>query len=571
MIRNLLKADITNNSLINLKSYLAKPFVANLLIFLALVLLTIAFLYPVATNLDKLNWGDGRLIAWAHEWNYQYFDSLFTHQNLSYFDANIFYPNKQTLLYSDNFLTTSIISYPLFKLTNNIALVINLLTLVSFFLMSLAGFLIGKHFTKSNLAGLVSAIVIGFCPYRLTNVSHFQIISTFWIPFMFWYYLKYSDSPKKIYLVLIGLCLTLQGLSSWYHLIFIYGFLALLVLIDIFRKKISKRKFILICLTVVLSILPIIPIAIQYLQFSKQTGVTYSIDDVITYSADIEGYIQPYQQSHLGKFEMSLYHGSYTRLGDNINSIGFGVILISAIGIFLIQKSKKGKIKIQINPEILPYLYISIIFFTLSLGPKLYLHELPTNITLPYKFVFEFIPQMRFIRNADRYSSIVWVCIGVFVAVGVKNLLLFKNKLSKIILILLIILIFFEYFPSLLTADSFGFRKQIDRPLFHQIETMDDVKAIAILPLPEHPANNTEFMLDSMVYKKPIFNGYSGYEPPSYSLSKDKLKTLDDTAIMYLQNLGITHLLVYPGIEIKTQKILEIKSEDNIRFYKIIN
>ncbi len=75
------------------------------------VVLTLLFTYPISTAPDTyLNeLADVRLVTWMLAWNAH----AFITDPLHIFDANIFFPNKGTLAYSEAFLAPSLFVAPL--------------------------------------------------------------------------------------------------------------------------------------------------------------------------------------------------------------------------------------------------------------------------------------------------------------------------------------------------------------------------------------------------------------------------------------------------------------------------
>lgn len=70
---------------------------------------TLIITYPLALNLGNLitGLGDELLISWIMSWNIH---SLINNP-LNIFNANIFYPYKGTLSFSDAFFTSSLIAF----------------------------------------------------------------------------------------------------------------------------------------------------------------------------------------------------------------------------------------------------------------------------------------------------------------------------------------------------------------------------------------------------------------------------------------------------------------------------
>src|SRR2546428_13705917 len=78
--------------------------------------------------------GDSRLIIWTLAWDNH---ALLDHVP-SLFDANIFYPAKDALAYSEHLFGISLFTLPVYALTRNPVLAYNLVWLLSFLLSAAA-------------------------------------------------------------------------------------------------------------------------------------------------------------------------------------------------------------------------------------------------------------------------------------------------------------------------------------------------------------------------------------------------------------------------------------------------
>ena len=93
-------------------------------------LLTMAFAYPLSLRPHRslpADDPDSHLYMWTLAWDAH----AFSHQPLSIFDANIFYPNRDTLAYSENLIGSAIFSAPVLWLTGNPILAVNFVSLLS--------------------------------------------------------------------------------------------------------------------------------------------------------------------------------------------------------------------------------------------------------------------------------------------------------------------------------------------------------------------------------------------------------------------------------------------------------
>lgn len=129
-------------------------------VLLALSLLVAAVTWPQA-HLDAVpDLGDPLFSIWRLSWVAH---QLPRHPT-ALFDANIFYPERRTLAYSDSMLVPGLITAPFFWLGVNRVLVYNLLFLSAFVVSGATMSLLVRALTKRRDAAIVAAVVFMFCP-----------------------------------------------------------------------------------------------------------------------------------------------------------------------------------------------------------------------------------------------------------------------------------------------------------------------------------------------------------------------------------------------------------------------
>ena len=91
------------------------------------------------------------------------------------FDANIFYPERHTLAYSDAMLVPALAAAPLFWAGLHPVHIYTLVLLAAFALSDAAMCALVGSLTGSRGAGVVAGILFAFCPYRFDHYSHLEL------------------------------------------------------------------------------------------------------------------------------------------------------------------------------------------------------------------------------------------------------------------------------------------------------------------------------------------------------------------------------------------------------------
>jgi hypothetical protein len=175
--------------------------------------LTFLLAYPLSRHPGTrvlANGADPNLFMWSLGWD----THAFTHQPFSIFDANIFYPQRHTLAYSENFIGSAFFAAPILWLTGNLVLATNLVALMSCVLCGLGGFVLARKLRLSVPAAVVTGIVFGFSPPRFFRIEQLHLATIQWVPFCLAYLHAYLDTGRRRDLHLAVGFFSLQALTS---------------------------------------------------------------------------------------------------------------------------------------------------------------------------------------------------------------------------------------------------------------------------------------------------------------------------------------------------------------------
>ena len=191
-------------------------------------LLTILLAYPLSVTAGRHLIGTGNddmLIMWILAWNTH---ALVT-QPLSIFDANIFYPNANTLAYSENLIGSAFFAAPVLWLTGNPVLAVNVVALLSCVLCGLGAYVLGRRVGLSATASVLAGLIFAFSPARFLRFSQIHLTVVQWIPFTLASLHAYLDGGRRRDLLLATGFFTLQALSSGHGGVFLILSIALIL------------------------------------------------------------------------------------------------------------------------------------------------------------------------------------------------------------------------------------------------------------------------------------------------------------------------------------------------------
>lgn len=205
--------------------------------------ITIGMTWPLALVADKeIAWdmGDPVFNSWVLLWTggqvLAFLGGDFSALS-RYWHGNIFYPERLTIAYSEHIAPQMLQGLPILAATDNIVLTYNLLFLSTFVLSGLGAFLLVRELTRSPLAAFVAGLAFAFAPYRLAQMSHLQVLSSQWMPFVLYGFRRYFETGRRVPLIGGAVALVAQNLSCGYYLLFFSPFAGLYVLYEIASRR----------------------------------------------------------------------------------------------------------------------------------------------------------------------------------------------------------------------------------------------------------------------------------------------------------------------------------------------
>jgi hypothetical protein len=161
--------------------------------------------------------GDGLFSIWVVAWVSHALTTSPTHL----FDANIFYPEKDTLAYSEANVGAGALGVPVWIATHNPYATHNSVVLMAFVLSFVAMYLLARQLVGPGTPALVAAILFAFCPYAFTHTANIQLLLTAGLPGALAAMHRLVERPGPWPATALGLILFAQAISCGY-----YGILA---------------------------------------------------------------------------------------------------------------------------------------------------------------------------------------------------------------------------------------------------------------------------------------------------------------------------------------------------------
>jgi hypothetical protein len=506
---------------------------------LLFLVLTILLAYPLTAH------PAGRLLAagpdpdlfmWTLAWDVH----AFTEQPLAIFDANIYYPERHTLAYSENLLGSAVVAAPVLWLTDNPVLALNIVALFSCVLCGLGAYVLARRIGVGPAGALLAGIVFAFSPPRFFRLSQLHLTTIQWMPFSLAFFHAYLDGGRPLHLRVAAACFTLQAVSSGHGAVFLtVAMVGLMVYRAAFGQPVAGLRWARdLGLAGVAALAPVFLIVFPYRTVQLEMGFRRSLENwSVTWSSFLAS------PSRLHMFLLSL--APQAHINDTAGAYlfpGYLPIVLAAAAILRIGSKSGDQSEVRRPSMTLFYGLLTLVGLWLSVGPPIGLWPL-----------VYWLPGVNFIRVPSRFTLLAMLGLAMLAGLGFDRLAAGVAPKKRIwIATLLGGLLVAEFAAIPLTTVPYRIEiPEIDRWLDRQPKPF----AIAEVPLAS-PRNlgawerrQTAYMLHSTAHWQKTVHGYSGFRPPGHVELYSQLTTFpDETSLRSLNTLGVRYVVVHSDL-----------------------
>lgn len=377
------------------------------------VLLTVITTWPVVAqvNTHLISNGDD---AWVHYWNNWWVKRVLQQGGDVYHTDLLFYPSGVSLVHH-NFAWVNIALWLLLEpLIGGIA-AYNLIHLIHIPLCGLGMFMFVRHLVKSDGIAFVSGLVFAFWPYRVSDLTHPNMISTELLPVLMLVLLRLFEGGKPIRNgVISGVLLALIGYMRL-QLLILAGFMMVsffLYTLVCERELWSRRALGGLALAGMVMIVLVAPLLFPFVQEQVTGGLP---DEVYSVSLNdprfdlLARFIPQYQHPLAPLFNRIFPKYASLRLRYRYSAfLGYTATGLAVTGVVVRRK----------KPRTWFWLVLAVLCFVLALGPDLWFNgDRYANIPLPYR-LFQWLPPVKLLGHPHRFGALLAVPVAVLAGYG---------------------------------------------------------------------------------------------------------------------------------------------------------
>jgi len=191
---------------------------------LGYVALTVAYTWPLPRHIVHgvaHDAGDPILNAWILWWS-----TKAVPLTSAWWNAPIFYPAPGTLAFSEHLLGEAPLALPVIALTGNALFGYNVALIASYVLCGLGAYFLAYTLTRRHDAAFVAGVAYAFAPYRLAQLPHIQVLSSYCAPVCVAALHRYDRESSTRWAALAAGAWLVQALANGYFLFFFSVLLA---------------------------------------------------------------------------------------------------------------------------------------------------------------------------------------------------------------------------------------------------------------------------------------------------------------------------------------------------------
>lgn len=556
----------------------------------AYVILTAALTWPLVLHPGSLvpnDLGDPLLNTWILAW-----DARVMPLTERWWNAPQFYPAAGTMAFSEHLLGLTIFTTPVILVTGNPLLAYNIAFLLSFVLSGLFAYFLAFTISRRHDCAFLAGLAFAFAPYRMAQLAHVQVLSSYWMPLALAGMHRYFDDHRTRWLVLFAAAWFMQALACGYYLFYLSVLIALWLPWFVSGPG-AWRSLVRLAVAWGIAALLLVPVLYGYWRFHHAYGLRRGIDEIVSFSADVASVLKAPDNLRLWGW-LSVVEHPESQLFPGLTLI---VLIIAGlvIGWRTAAREKVGRLKIArvfvliavlffaiaaspfyfgpwkvdiggvrllsvgtphkplsvgllflliaaaMHPSVRTawrrrsalafYTLAAVAMWLLSLGPAPTLLNRPIIYKAPYAWLM-LLPGVDGIRVPARFWMLAALCLSIAGGLAIRQVTARWPRFARALPLVLCLGVL---------ADSWPYMVRMEKPpASRPIHT----RAVARLELPAKPYHDSIALYRATEHRRPLLNGYSGFFAPHYAPLQELLQDHDPAVLTRLSAFGPIEVVI---------------------------
>ena len=537
------------------------------LVGLAGAALVILHTWPLAPRLDRIGRVDsldGQYSLWQATWVAR---AIVT-DPLGVYHANIFYPHRYTLAFSEPTLLAGVLGLPAYLATSNPYATHNFAVLCFFLLAFLSAYGLGRHLTGQVIPAFALGIAYAFSPFMFARTAQLPMMGIFGLPLSALAMHRLIEAPSFRSAAGVAAALGLQALACGYYTVFALLLVGTGVLY--FGLQRSRRTDLAYwgwaAAAGTMSVLCLLPLFWPHFRLAQAEGFSRPLGEAVRFAADWRAWFASsawahrWMLPHLGHWNEVLFPG--------LIPVAFG-----AAGAVL---GLRGRLQ---GPEPSVSLRAVAGFYVLVLVVSVWLAFGPAGGL--YTVLYETVPVFSFIRASGRFGLVATLAIGVLMALALMQLARLSRRGRMAALAATLLLAAELYSGPRAKTPALAVS-----PVYHLLAAQPRGPVAEFPMFPGRLELNARYVLMSTAHWQPLVNGYGAFWPADIQrLAAESSGFPSAEALEVLRQWGVRYVVVHPRqyarhefalaedviarAEALHPKLSLVAADQNVRLYRV--
>ena len=450
---------------------------------------------------DSSYGGDARLIIWTTAWA--------NHAVLNWlplFDANVFFPARESLRYNEHLLGVSLATLPWAAAGASPVLAYNATWWLAFFLNGVAAFAWLRRFAIDTLPAFAGSLVFACSFYVMLHAhGHLHLIWLWPLPLSALLLERWFIAPS-VWRAAAWLAVVLMGLlTSWYLAVMVALVNAIVLAMLAATAPASAASGIWRRRMAHLGVAAVVAAAVVYPIARPYVGLRANPAEAAAFSADLEAYLVPPENTIVGRWWRANVDARPRSIyGETTLFAGWIAIALGIVGLVALVRDRRVPRLAWVFPA------LAAAGFLLSLGPAPPL--LGGSALAPFGWLAS-LPGFSGMRAPGRFALVCMLGLSGLTALGAAWVGARVGRRGPLVVALLIPQMLLEWFVV-----GFPAGKPEVHPIPAIYRTPEVRSARAIASLPEYRDRQDWFLGGDYLYYstahwRPIVNGFGRSEP----------------------------------------------------------
>jgi hypothetical protein len=467
-------------------------------------------------------------------------------------DAPIFFPYHNALAFSENLFGIAFFVAPLYWVTHNAVLTYNVAFIASFVLAGAGMFLLAHSLTGSRPAALIAGAYYAFCPYRMLQVMHIQMIATGWIPIGLYGLHRYFQTSRRRWLTLFATAYVLQVTSNMYAAYFMAIPAAFVIAGGTVANRANWRRLALdIAVAGIVVLAMLVPVLVPYYQARVAYRNVRNSVEIDMNSADVISYVSPPEG-------IGIWQWLPTASAVEAEKALFPGILFIALGCAAAVHTRRSSD--QARRLVILYGAIAAVAVVISFGPHVSAWGVKLTDHGPYDWLWWVVPGWDGMRVPARFGSVALLALAVIGAIGAAILLRRLGRRSQVAATVCgFLIVLAEGWIVPMRTVSYNARGRPEDRDVSQWLAARPAGGVLDLPMVTDNFEELHYQYGTLLHGHPIVNGMSGYNSGLQRLFRNPAGPLYDwdrpgAVVRMLRAVGIRYVVVHRGDYTRDQR-----------------